>query len=154
MESFEKDFPNPLQETGKRSYSGLHEHTTKYFYFLWLVFFANLSTPNVKCCEINCLFSHKIPFEETKGNSNKISFEAVVELQIYVKLPLGMQKIIYFEVISKKRYATGRKNFKNGGIAKWSKAVTEARKNLGITGFYAVKKGSALYKEARQIYDA
>jgi len=58
------------------------------------------------------------------------------------------------EVISKKRYATGRKNFKNGGIAKWSKAVTEARKNLGITGFYAVKKGSALYKEARKIYEA
>merc|ERR1711874_864794 len=26
------------------------------------------------------------------------------------------------KVISKKRYATGRKNFKNGGIAKWSKA--------------------------------
>ena len=58
------------------------------------------------------------------------------------------------KVISKKRYATGRKNFKNGGIAKWSKAVTEARKNLGITGFYAVKKGSALYKEARKIYEA
>merc|ERR1712189_44192 len=58
------------------------------------------------------------------------------------------------KVISKKRYATGRKNFKNGGIAKWSKAVTEARKNLGITGFYAVKKGTALYKEARKIYDA
>merc|ERR1712136_133165 len=58
------------------------------------------------------------------------------------------------KVISKKRYATGRKNFKNGGIAKWSKAVTEARKNLGITGFYAVKKGTALYKEARKIYEA
>merc|ERR1712198_293519 len=58
------------------------------------------------------------------------------------------------KVISKKRYATGRKNFKNGGIAKWSKAVTEARKNLGITGFYAVTKGTALSKEARKIYDA
>merc|ERR1711928_331052 len=58
------------------------------------------------------------------------------------------------KVISKKRYATGRKNFKNGGIAKWSKAVTKARNNLGITGFCAVKKGTALYKEARKIYEA
>merc|ERR1711928_311147 len=43
------------------------------------------------------------------------------------------------KIISKKRYATGKKNFKKGGIKKWTLAVTKARANLGITGFYAVK---------------
>merc|ERR1712079_579864 len=31
---------------------------------------------------------------------------------------------------------------------------TKARANLGITGWYSVKKGTALYKEAKKIYGA
>merc|ERR1712179_241009 len=53
------------------------------------------------------------------------------------------------KIISKKAY----KALMNSGIGKWSKAVVKARKNLGITGFQAVKKGTKLYKMARQIYD-
>merc|ERR1712168_1022378 len=56
------------------------------------------------------------------------------------------------KVISKKAYKKGRALL-SSGIGKWAKAVVEARKNLGITGFCAVKKGTKLYKMARQIYD-
>ena len=36
---------------------------------------------------------------------------------------------------------------------KWALAVQQARKELGITGFCAVKKGSDLYNRAKQIKD-
>merc|ERR550519_1153717 len=49
------------------------------------------------------------------------------------------------KIISKKAHKKGRALI-NSGIGKWSKAVMKARKNLGITGFCAVKKGTKLYK--------
>merc|ERR1719495_2274116 len=58
------------------------------------------------------------------------------------------------KIISRKRHKAGKKIFKKVGLQKWSNALTEARKNLGITGFYACKKGTALYIAARKIYDA
>lgn len=33
----------------------------------------------------------------------------------------------------------------------WALAVKQARKNLNITGFEPVKKGSALYNEAKRV---
>merc|ERR1712083_1201917 len=41
---------------------------------------------------------------------------------------------------------------KSSGLAKWSKAMQKARKDLGITGFVACKKGTKLYKLAKQYY--
>ena len=58
------------------------------------------------------------------------------------------------KVCSKKRHAFGKRVFKKTGIQKWTKAVQQARKDLGIKGFYAIKKGTPLYKAARAIYDA
>lgn len=34
----------------------------------------------------------------------------------------------------------------------WSNAVAQARKELGITGFEPLKKGTALYERAMKIY--
>ena len=34
----------------------------------------------------------------------------------------------------------------------WTNAVKQARKELGITGFQAIKKGSKLYKLAKKIH--
>ena len=34
----------------------------------------------------------------------------------------------------------------------WVNAVAQARKELGITGFEPVKKGTELYKRAKQLY--
>merc|ERR1712139_186649 len=48
-------------------------------------------------------------------------------------------------VVSKKKSAFGKKNL-------WIAAVTKARKALGVKGFAAIKKGSALYKKAKELY--
>ena len=56
------------------------------------------------------------------------------------------------KVVSKKRSAFGHRQFKN--IRGWTQAVSKARKALGITGFCAVKKGTPLYKKAREFYCA
>ena len=55
-------------------------------------------------------------------------------------------------LVSKKRSAHGARQFKN--IRGWIQAVSKARKALGITGFCAVKKGTPLYKKAREFYCA
>eukprot|EP00928_Gymnodinium_smaydae_P010968 TRINITY_DN1411_c0_g4_i1.p1 TRINITY_DN1411_c0_g4~~TRINITY_DN1411_c0_g4_i1.p1 ORF type:complete len:400 (+),score=107.88 TRINITY_DN1411_c0_g4_i1:107-1306(+) len=54
------------------------------------------------------------------------------------------------KLVSAKKSALGRAHFKH--IAKWVSACKEARKALGLTGFQAVKKGSALYDKAKELY--
>merc|ERR1719321_174984 len=49
------------------------------------------------------------------------------------------------KIVSAKRSAVSKKS-------KWIKAVTAARKALGVKGFVAIKKGSALYKKAKSLY--
>ena len=55
-------------------------------------------------------------------------------------------------LVSKKQHAQGKRAYKN--IRGWTQAVSKARKALGITGFCAVKKGTPLYKKAREFYCA
>merc|ERR1719217_495447 len=45
------------------------------------------------------------------------------------------------KIVSAKKSALGKKS-------KWIAAVNKARKALGVKGFVAIKKGSALYKKA------
>merc|ERR1711941_238728 len=56
------------------------------------------------------------------------------------------------KVVSKKAHANGKKVYKKNGLGKWTKAFMQARKNLGIKGFVACKKGTKFYKEAMRIY--
>merc|ERR1719168_217971 len=56
------------------------------------------------------------------------------------------------KVVSKKASTAGKKAYAN--IKAWTLAVQKARKDLGLKGFVAVKKGSALYKAAKTIYSA
>eukprot|EP00493_Phyllostaurus_siculus_P026638 UN26983 len=58
------------------------------------------------------------------------------------------------KIVSKARHNAGKKNYKKVGLKKWADAVMAARKDLGITGFYAIKKGTPLYKAAKKIYSA
>jgi len=57
------------------------------------------------------------------------------------------------KVVSKKRLSLSKKNFKNSALSKWVVAVQKARKELGLTGFVACKKGSAFYKLTRKYYN-
>merc|ERR1719310_2005520 len=45
---------------------------------------------------------------------------------------------------------SGKKAYAN--IKGWTMAVQKARKELGVKGFVAVKKGSPLYTKAKEIY--
>merc|ERR1712154_756150 len=56
------------------------------------------------------------------------------------------------KIVSKKKHAHGKRVYKKNGISKWNQAFMQARKNLGIKGFQAIKKGSKLYKETMRLY--
>jgi aspartyl-tRNA synthetase len=55
------------------------------------------------------------------------------------------------KIVSKKQHAAGKKAYMF--IAGWTTAVRTARHQLGIQGFEAIKKGSALYELAMHIYE-
>ena len=54
------------------------------------------------------------------------------------------------KIVSKKASANGKKAYAR--IKGWTLAVTKARKALGVKGFLAVKKGTPLYKKAKEFY--
>merc|ERR1719203_2133305 len=54
------------------------------------------------------------------------------------------------KVVSKKSSAAGKKAY--GAIKGWIAAVQKARKQLGVKGFVAIKKGSAVYNAAKALY--
>merc|ERR1712224_309410 len=55
----------------------------------------------------------------------------------------------YGRIVSKKASLRAKKN---NYIKGWTTAVQKARKALGLKGFVAIKKGSALYKKAKELY--
>merc|ERR1719267_305903 len=55
------------------------------------------------------------------------------------------------KIVSRKKSALAKKRYASG-IGKWTAAVVKARKELGVKGFVAIKKGSALYKKAKEFY--
>ena len=42
----------------------------------------------------------------------------------------------------------------NSALAAWRDALSQARSELGISGFEPLKKGSTLYNRTREIYDS
>merc|ERR1719160_1215967 len=54
------------------------------------------------------------------------------------------------KIVTKKQVAAGKKAYAN--IKGWTVACQKARKALGVKGFVAIKKGSALYKKAKELY--
>merc|ERR1712072_1268207 len=54
------------------------------------------------------------------------------------------------KIVTKKSHAVGKKAYQH--IKGWTVAVQKARKELGIKGFVPVKKGSAIYKKAKEFY--
>merc|ERR1711988_818299 len=54
------------------------------------------------------------------------------------------------KIVSKKQSANGKKAYAR--IKGWTIAVQKARKALGVKGFVAVKKGTPLYKKAKEFF--
>merc|ERR1719498_1124053 len=50
------------------------------------------------------------------------------------------------KIVSKKASLRAKKN------SGWTTAIQKARKALGLKGFVAIKKGSALYAKAKELY--
>merc|ERR1719181_416635 len=56
------------------------------------------------------------------------------------------------KIVSKKSSAAAKKRY-SSTIKGWIEAVAKARKELGVKGFVPIKKGSALYKKAKEFYN-
>merc|ERR1712159_340335 len=54
------------------------------------------------------------------------------------------------KIVTKKSSAAGKKNYAN--IKGWTAAIQQARKSLGVKGFVAIKRGSPLYRKAKELY--
>merc|ERR1719265_2581992 len=55
------------------------------------------------------------------------------------------------KIVSKKASAVAKKRYASS-LKHWIVAVQKARKALGVKGFVAIKKGSALYTKAKELY--
>jgi|Transcript_101323 hypothetical protein len=54
------------------------------------------------------------------------------------------------KIVSKRLHAHGKKSYSN--IKSWVEAFLKARSELGLNGFVAIKKGSALYSKTMELY--
>merc|ERR1712113_1002056 len=54
------------------------------------------------------------------------------------------------KIVTKKQHTAGKKNYKH--IKGWTVACQAAKKELKLKGFVIIKKGSAVYKRAKQLY--
>merc|ERR1719331_45406 len=54
------------------------------------------------------------------------------------------------KVVSKKKHLQGKKAYEKH-LAKWSEACSKARKELGLKGFVAIKKGSVFYNRTKDL---
>merc|ERR1711982_264837 len=54
------------------------------------------------------------------------------------------------KIVSKKQASNGKKAYAN--IKGWTVACQKARKALGVKGFLVIKKGTPLYKKAKELY--
>merc|ERR1712194_541143 len=71
------------------------------------------------------------------------------------KTPGGLKKSDLIKsksgkIVSKKASARGKKSY--SAIKGWTLAVQKARKQMGVKGFVAVKKGTPLYNAAKALY--
>merc|ERR1712039_653020 len=51
------------------------------------------------------------------------------------------------KIVTKRSHAAGKKAYKN--IKAWAEALKKVRKEMGLKGFVALKKGTALYKAVK-----
>merc|ERR1719240_92292 len=82
-----------------------------------------------------------------KGRLAKVLvFRGTKEKTVGGMTAASLTKNKHGKVVSKKRSAQSKKS-------PWITAVSKARKALGLKGFVAIKKGSALYKKAQEFYN-
>tara|TARA_B110000902_G_scaffold32493_1_gene34664 strand:+ start:86 stop:361 length:276 start_codon:yes stop_codon:yes gene_type:complete len=86
---------------------------------------------------------------KSKSRSKK-SRSTAYRFSVRVKKPKSAKKSMK-RSSKKSMKRSSKKKSSNKGVS-WFGAVAKARKELGITGFVAIKKGTPLYKRSKEIY--
>ena len=87
--------------------------------------------------------SKKRSSKKSKSNSTAYRFS------VHVKKPKSVKKSIK-KSVKKSTKKSSKKSMKK---MPWLACVAKARKELGVKGFVAIKKGTPLYKRAKELYD-
>ena len=85
-----------------------------------------------------------------KKSRSKKSRSTAYRFSVRVKKPKSAKKSMK-RSSKKSMKRSSKKKSSNKGVS-WFGAVAKARKELGITGFVAIKKGTPLYKRSKEIY--
>lgn len=85
----------------------------------------------------------------SKSKSKSKSRSTAYRFSVHVKKPKSVKKSLkkYSKKSSKKSSSKSMKNMS------WPACVSKARKELKLNGFVAIKKGSPLYKRAKELYE-
>ena len=86
-----------------------------------------------------------------KKRSSKKSKSTAYKFSVHVKKPKSSKKSLKRGKKSSSKNLSKKSSMK--GKKSWVACVAKARKELGIEGFLAIKKGTPLYKRARELYD-
>ena len=88
-----------------------------------------------------------MPAKKRSSKKSK-SRSTAYKFSVHVKKPKSFKK-------SSKRKSSKKSMKKSSmkGKKTWVGCVAKARKELGVKGFVAIKKGTPLYKRARELYD-
>tara|TARA_B110000971_G_scaffold171004_1_gene175750 strand:+ start:881 stop:1156 length:276 start_codon:yes stop_codon:yes gene_type:complete len=86
---------------------------------------------------------------KSKSRSKK-SRSTAYRFSVRVKKPKSAKKSMK-RSSKKSMKRSSKKKSSNKGVS-WFGAVAKARKELGIKGFVAIKKGTPLYNRAKEIY--
>jgi len=87
-----------------------------------------------------------------KKSRSKKSRSTAYRFSVRVKKPKSLSKKSRRKTANKGLRKTLRKKLSPNKGVSWFGAVAKARKELGIKGFVAIKKGTPLYKRSKEIY--
>ena len=89
-----------------------------------------------------------MPAKKRSSKKSK-SRSTAYKFSVHVKKPKSSKRSLK-KSSKKSPKKSARKSMKK---MSWVGCVAKARKELGVKGFVAIKKGTPLYKRARELYD-
>lgn len=88
-----------------------------------------------------------MPAKKRSSKKSK-SRSTAYRFSVHVKKPKSSKRSL--KKSSKSSKKSSKKSMKK---MSWVGCVAKARKELGVKGFVAIKKGTPLYKRAKELYD-
>ena len=89
-----------------------------------------------------------------KKRSSKKSKSTAYKFSVHVKKPKSFKKSSKRKSSKKSTLSSSKKSSsKSMKKMSWVACVAKARKELGVKGFVAIKKGTPLYNRAKELYE-